>query len=77
MAAEGHIRFITNLSELEQQLEDWKTTPQETPIGLIRSLEGADSILSFKHLEKAYEGGLRAIGPAHYGPGVYLSLIHI
>jgi membrane dipeptidase len=23
------------------------------------------------HLEKAYEQGLRAVGPAHYGPGVY------
>src|SRR5690625_2499935 len=24
-----------------------------------------------KYLEKAYNNGLRAIGPAHYGPGVY------
>jgi membrane dipeptidase len=24
-----------------------------------------------KHLERAYGEGLRAIGPAHYGPGVY------
>jgi len=23
------------------------------------------------HLEKAYDYGLRAIGPAHYGPGTY------
>ena len=23
------------------------------------------------YLEKSYESGLRAIGPAHYGPGVY------
>jgi membrane dipeptidase len=35
------------------------------------SLEGADSILSMKHLETAYQNGLRALGPAHYGPGVY------
>jgi len=71
MAAEGHIRFITNKVELESHLKEWATNPVATPIGLIRSLEGADSILSIAHLEQAYEGGLRAIGPAHYGPGVY------
>ena len=41
------------------------------PIGYILSLEGADSIVSMKHLERSYESGLRAVGPAHYGPGVY------
>jgi membrane dipeptidase len=37
----------------------------------VLSLEGADSLLSPAHLERSYEQGLRAIGPAHYGPGVY------
>lgn len=41
------------------------------PIGYILSLEGADSILSIAHLEASYTQGLRALGPAHYGPGVY------
>ncbi len=41
------------------------------PIGYILSLEGADSIVSLRHLERAWNDGLRAIGPAHYGPGVY------
>jgi membrane dipeptidase len=41
------------------------------PIGYILSLEGADSLLSPRHLERAFAAGLRAIGPAHYGPGVY------
>jgi membrane dipeptidase len=35
------------------------------------SLEGADSIVSFRHLEQSYADGLRALGPVHYGPGVY------
>lgn len=43
----------------------------ELPIGFILSLEGADSILTPRHLESAYAQGLRALGPAHYGPGVY------
>lgn len=41
------------------------------PVGYILSLEGADSLLTPQHLERAREQGLRAIGPAHYGPGVY------
>src|SRR5262249_59675322 len=41
------------------------------PIGYILSLEGADSILTPAHLERSYAQGLRAVGPAHYGPGTY------
>lgn len=45
--------------------------PIGKPIGYILSLEGADSIITPDYLERAYEYGLRAIGPAHYGPGRY------
>lgn len=41
------------------------------PVGYVLSLEGADSLLSLDHLHRAHAYGLRAIGPAHYGPGVY------
>jgi membrane dipeptidase len=41
------------------------------PIGYILSLEGADSIITLKHLERSFSQGLRAVGPAHYGPGTY------
>jgi membrane dipeptidase len=41
------------------------------PIGYVLSLEGADSLVTLHHLEKAYAAGLRAVGLAHYGPGVY------
>ena len=34
-------------------------------------MEGADSIVSMEHLHQMYQEGLRAIGPAHYGPGTY------
>jgi membrane dipeptidase len=44
---------------------------RKLPIGYILSLEGADSIVTLKHLERSYEQGLRVVGPAHYGPGVY------
>src|SRR5438093_4441897 len=44
---------------------------RKLPIGYILNLEGADSIVTLEHLERSYEQGLRAVGPAHYGPGVY------
>jgi membrane dipeptidase len=40
-------------------------------IGYILSLEGADSLVDLGYLDVAYSYGLRAIGPAHYGPGRY------
>lgn len=67
----GELTTIKDLNTLEAHLKRWDLSPGQGPIGLIRSLEGADSILSMKHLEMAWEGGLRAIGPAHYGPGIY------
>jgi len=51
--------------------KDENDRKRKLPIGYILSLEGADSIVTLKHLEHSYEQGLRAIGPAHYGPGVY------
>jgi membrane dipeptidase len=41
------------------------------PIGFILSLEGADSLVNLEYLHRAHAYGLRALGPAHYGPGRY------
>lgn len=41
------------------------------PIGFVLSLEGADSLIDLHHLERAWDYGLRVLGPAHYGPGRY------
>lgn len=71
MEMQGHLTTISDAESLRQHLDNWHNDPKSCPIGLIRSLEGADSILSWQHLEKAYQDGLRIIGPAHYGPGTY------
>lgn len=71
MEADSQLVRLTSLESLESHLKNWNANPESTPIGMIRSLEGADSILSMGQLEKDYEDGLRAIGPAHYGPGIY------
>lgn len=71
MENDGHLIQINDAQSLQEHLKKWKQDAVNTPIGYILSLEGADSIINLDYLEKAYEYGLRAIGPAHYGPGTY------
>jgi membrane dipeptidase len=87
MEEEGELISIRNRNQLEQHLQLWhrappcddgtpyvvesRKQPAKLPIGFILSLEGADSIVTLKHLERSYADGLRALGPAHYGPGRY------
>lgn len=71
MVKEGQMAQITNVNELKTHLELWDSNADNKPIGFVLSLEGADSIVDIDYLDIAYENGLRAIGPAHYGPGVY------
>ena len=68
----GEMIQINNVDSLKDHVEKWeKGGTTVLPIGYILSLEGADSIVNMNYLEKAYLNRLRAIGPAHYGPGVY------
>ena len=67
----GELVQINNSKTLLNHLKIWNDQQADAPVGYVLSLEGADSIISMHHLEKAYEYGLRAIGPAHYGPGTY------
>lgn len=73
MVEKGEMAQIRNLEQLESHLALWEngTENSSKPVGFILSLEGADSIVNLDYLEKAYESGLRALGPAHYGPGRY------
>jgi len=73
MEEQGEMVQIKNLRQLNIHSDIWNDgDPNEhKPVGYILSLEGADSLITVKHLERAYEYGLRAVGPAHYGPGRY------
>jgi membrane dipeptidase len=70
MEAAGEMVMIKDLPSLEKHVRTWMREGGG-PIGYILSLEGADSIISPDYLYRAYEYGLRALGPAHYGPGRY------
>jgi membrane dipeptidase len=82
MEEAGEMVMIKDLPGLERHVDRWMgrawagggdppASAGALPIGYILSLEGADSIVHPDHLQRAYEYGLRALGPAHYGPGRY------
>lgn len=74
MEEEGQMIMITDRTMLDRHLALWADTSipiDMKPIGYVLSIEGADSLVSVRHLERAYRYGLRAVGPAHYGPGRY------
>jgi membrane dipeptidase len=67
---ERHIE-MWSAENIERRTSNIEHRSAELPIGYILSLEGADSLFTPQHLERSFADGLRAIGPAHYGPGVY------
>ena len=69
MEERGELVQIRDRDALDAHAAAWGGA--DTRIGYVLSLEGADSLVSLSHLERAYAQGLRAVGPAHYGPGVY------
>lgn len=74
MEEAGELISLRNWADIAAHLERWKAAGDDTsklPIGYLLSLEGADSILSWRHLERARLAGLIALGPVHYGPGIY------
>jgi membrane dipeptidase len=75
----GEMVQITTWLQLQDHVAGWtsnRIANNKKPVGYILSLEGADSIINFKYLEKYYEQGLRTIGPGHFGPGRYAAGTH-
>jgi membrane dipeptidase len=72
MEEAGEMVMIRDAAALESHVKLWTGgTGEAKPIGYILSLEGADSLITPQYLERAFANGLRAVGPAHYGPGRY------
>jgi membrane dipeptidase len=73
MEEDGEMVQVNDLESLEKHIKLWNDGASNhlKPVGYILSLEGADSIVTINNLERAYNYGLRAVGPAHYGTGRY------
>jgi len=73
MEEQGEMVQVKDLRSLNIHLDIWNddSSNEHKPVGYVLSLEGADSFITVEYLERAYEYGLKAVGPAHYGPGRY------
>ena len=72
LEAEGICRIITDWPGLERQVKDWETQGRDqTPLGFIISMEGADPIVSPDQVPHWYEAGLRVVSLVHYGVSRY------
>ena len=73
MEEDRQMLMIRTKHDLDAHLALWANNEpnEQKPIGYLLSIEGADSLITVDHLEKAWDYGLRAVGPAHYGPGRY------
>ena len=71
----GIVRIIRSRSQLDGHWREWTAWEEEggaePRLGFVLSMEGADPILSPDHVAGWRRAGLRAIGPAHYGPNRY------
>lgn len=72
MEEQGELSRIKTAVELQAAFERWSGGEcNDGPISYVLCLEGADSMVTIGHVERAYTQGLRAIGPANLGPGTY------
>jgi membrane dipeptidase len=73
MEKAGEMVMIKDCQALDEHVSLWMNDDghESKPVGYILSLEGADSLVGVDWLDTAYQYGLRAVGPAHYGPGRY------
>lgn len=74
----GTVRVVETKQDLDEAWSAWESWEQEgspsgeePPLAFMIAMEGADPILDPEDLSSWYEGGLRALGLAHYGPGRY------
>ena len=76
MVHRGELRQLLDLPALHDHVAAWEkdTSPEGKnglPLGFILSMEGSQPILYPEQIHEWYEGGLRLLGPAHYGENPY------
>ena len=67
----GEITWIKTLDELDACVTAWEDPTPETPLGLILTMESADSILGPDNVQEWWEVGLRSVCLTHFGANTY------
>ncbi|TVR76223.1 MAG: peptidase M19 [Sphaerobacteraceae bacterium] len=68
---QGEVRLLHDRAELDAHMVEWEADPENTPIGIILSMEGADPVVEPAQIHHWWDEGLRVISLAHYGPSKY------
>lgn len=71
MERDGYMRMIRTKSELSHHFTTYRNDPQNTPLGFILTMEGADPMLTPDTVFEFHQAGLRALGLTHYGCNRY------
>lgn len=79
LAAAGDVRLVGDAATLDRHMAEWQAWDAASdaapaaapPLGFTISMESADAIPAPDRLTEFWQGGVRVIGPAHYGPGRY------
>lgn len=65
------IRIIRTSRDLQTHWAEWSKAPEDSPLGVIIAMEGADPIVDPGQAADWFATGLRCVGMAHYGPSAY------
>ncbi len=67
----GEITYVRNRADLDVCVRTWETAQDDTPVGLVLTMESADPILGPDNLEEWWKGGVRSVGLTHFGANTY------
>lgn len=67
----GQMRIIKTVADLELHWQDVAMGVEETPIGMVLVMEGADPVIEPSELEYWHSRGLRQVNLVHYGVNRY------
>jgi membrane dipeptidase len=71
MERQGIVRFIRDITDLDETVAAWENPAPDTPIGLVLAMESSDPILNPEQASEWYELGLRMASISHYGTSAY------
>ena len=63
----GEISFIKSAADLDACVNAWANPDDQTPIGLILTMESADPILGPDQVAEWHKAGLRSVSITHFG----------
>jgi len=67
----GEIFWIRNTADLDKSAAMWESPSEETPVGLILTMESADPILGPDNVAFWADAGLKSVSLTHFGANTY------